>query len=272
MGERVATTRVSAKIRTGVIGLCVLAAVGVPRPAHAVAVHPAIARLAGEIERITVKDPHDVWSEATIVVAGQNVTIPRNLLADLPANRLTMQQLLTGAPAGCVARGETGLAKDDVCNASGTGAIATIEANRTPGGNVIAGDVFLQKGAEMISGTVSFIDHADGYFRVNGTPGDPSTGLMVRLNDPATRYSTQQGPGCAAGTENCSPDSRFTGDPDNYTQTFSTGYPLCIPSTEPRTFTDTLDLNRNGDTTETLTARSAADGTGDLLCPDSKIY
>src|SRR5205823_1258452 len=175
-----------------------------------VAVHPAAARVVGEIERLTVKDPHDVWSEATMVVAGQNVTIPRNLLADLPANRLTMQQLLAGAPAGCVVRGETGLAKTDVCNSSGTGAIATIEANRTPGGNVIAGDVFLQKGTELISGTVSFIDHADGYFRINGTPGDPDTGVTVRLNDPTSRYSSQMGLGCAAGSENCSPDARVT--------------------------------------------------------------
>src|SRR3954452_23117245 len=115
MGERV--TRIARTNRVGMAGLCGLAALGLSSPpAHAaVAVHPAIARLAGEVERITVKDPHDVWSEATVVVAGQSVTIPRNLLADLPANRLTMQQLLAGAPAGCVARGETGLAKADVC-------------------------------------------------------------------------------------------------------------------------------------------------------------
>ena len=230
---------------------------------------PATARLVGEVERLTVKDPHDVWSEATMVVAGQNVIIPRNLLADLPANRLTMQQLLGQAPPACAVRGETGLAKADACNASGTGAIATIEANRTPAGNVIAGDVFIQKGTELVSGTVSYIDHADGYFRINGAPGDADTGLMVRLNDPTGRYSVQQGRGCGAGSDNCTPDARFTGDPDNYTQTYSTGYPLCIPSTEPRDFIDTLDLNGNGNRGETLTAKAAGDGTGDLLCPSS---
>src|SRR6059058_2641631 len=145
-GERVTTTRVSTRSVIAAVALCLLAA-----PAtHAAPVHPAIARLTGEIERITVEDPHDVWSAATVVVGGQNVTIPRNLLADLPANRLTMQQLLSAAPAGCAARGETGLAKADACNTSGTGAIATIEADRTPGGNVIAGDVFVQKAAEVI--------------------------------------------------------------------------------------------------------------------------
>src|SRR5205085_4394227 len=34
-------------------------------------------------------------------------------------------------------------------------------------------------------------------------------------------------------------------------------------------FTDTLDLNGNGNRTETLTAKAASDGTGDLLCPSS---
>jgi hypothetical protein len=267
MGEGMGR-RVAIRSCIGVIGLGLLVSALLAASAHAaVSVRPAIARVVGEVERITVKDPNDLWSEATMVVAGQNVTIPRNLLADLPANRLTMQQLLAGAPAGCVAHGETGLAKADVCNASATGAIATIEANRTGGGNVIAGDVFLQKGTELISGTVSFIDFTDGYFRLNGTPGDPDTGVMVRLNDPTTRYSRQQGRGCRAGSENCSPDARFTGDPDNYTQSFSTGYPLCIPSTVPRTFTDVLDLNANGDRGETLTAQAASNGTGDLLCP-----
>jgi hypothetical protein len=134
---------------------------------------------------------------------------------------------------------------------------------------VIAGDVFIQKGTELISGTVSYIDYADGYFRINGSAGDPDTGLMVRLNDPTGRYSVQQGRGCGAGSDNCTPDARFTGDPDNYTQTYSTGYPLCIPSTEPRDFIDTLDLNGNGNRGETLTAKAAGDGTGDLLCPSS---
>src|SRR4051795_616164 len=269
-----AETRVRRSALRSLIGaasavLCLGSSMALAQPAGAATVRPAVARLAGEIERLTVKDPHDVWSEATMVVGGQNIIIPRNLLADLPANRLTMQQLLEQAPPACAARGETGLAKADACNTSGTGAIATIEADRTPGGNVIAGDVFIQKGAELVSGTVSFIDFTDGYFRINGTPGDKDTGLMVRLNDPTGRYSVQQGRGCPAGADNCTPDGRFTGDPDNYTQTYSTGYPLCIPSTQPRDFTDTLDFNNNGNATETLTAKANADGTGDVLCPST---
>jgi hypothetical protein len=250
----------------GVIGAGLLATAAFAAPAGAA---PTVARVVGEVDRITVKDAADKWSEARMVVGGQDVIIPRNLLVDLPANRSTVQGLFTSAPAGCLARGETGLAKSDACNTSGMGGIATIEGNRTAAGDVIAGDVFLEKGVESISGTVTAIDYAEGSFRVNGTAGDATTGVLVRLNDPGRRHTRQQGGGCRGGSENCSPDPRFTEDPDNYTQSFSTGYPLCIPSTVARTFTDELDVNGNGDRTETLTAQAAPDGTGDLLCPDA---
>jgi chitodextrinase len=225
------------------------------------------APIIGEINRLTLDNAADVWSGGTIVVGGQNVTLPRNLLIDLPANRLTLQQLYAQAPPACLARGESGLAKADRCNLSRTGGIASITAIRTGGGNVIAADVFLQKGVDAVSGVVTYIDRTNGYFRMNGNPNDATTGVMVRLNDPTGRHTVQQGPGCAVGSSNCSPDPRFTEDPENYTQAFATGFPVCIPSTVARQFMDTLDLNNNGNKTEVLTAQSAADGTGDLLCP-----
>ncbi|MDT5293142.1 MAG: hypothetical protein QOJ76_22, partial [Acidobacteriota bacterium] len=136
-------------------------------------------------------------------------------------------------------------------------------------GNIIAADVFIQKGVDAVSGVVTYMDRANGYFRLNGNPNDASTGVMVRFNDPTGRHTLQQGPGCATGSPNCSPDPRFTEDPENYTQAFGTGYPACLPSTVPRQFMDTLDLNNNGNRTEVLTAQSAPDGTGDLLCPST---
>src|SRR4029079_10292482 len=58
-------------------------------------------------------------------------------------------------------------------------------------------------------------------------------------------------------------------DRDNYTNTFSTGVPSCIPSTVVRSFIDTLDVDGDGNTTETLSTQSTATGTGDLLCPST---
>lgn len=216
--------------------------------------------ISGEIERIFLDTPGDVYAGGQVVVGGQNVIIPRNLLLDLPANRLTLQQLFTQAPPACVTTHETGLAKTDVCNTTHTGAIITLSANRVASGDVIAGDVLIEKGVDSVMGNVTYIDHTDGYFRVNGRPGDPTTGVMVRINDPDGRHTVQQGLGCVIGTPNCSPDVRFALDPDNYTNVFTSGYPLCIASTVPRPASVTLpDVGTN--------PGSDANGVGDRFCP-----
>jgi len=218
----------------------------------------------GEIERITLNNPADVYSGGVMVVGGGEMIIPKNLLIDLPANRLSLQQIFDQAPAACKALGESGLAKADKCNGSGTGAIATLHAVRTNAGNVIIGDLFIQKAAELVVGVVTYINYTEGYYRVNGLPNDPNTGAMVRLNDPTSRHTIQRGAGCTTsgpGYPNCSPDPRFTLDPDNYTNTFATGYPVCIPSTVSRNFTNPL----GGPTS----SQATANGTGDYLCPDT---
>ncbi len=223
----------------------------------------------GDIERITINDANDHWSGGMIVVGGQSIILPRNLLIDLPANRLTLKQIFDQAPFNCISANESGLAKSDVCTGGGKPGFATIHANRTDAGNIIAGDLFLEKGIGTTSGVVSFINHKDGFLRINGLPNDPLTGVMIRLNDPDSRHTIQQGLGCIVGSPNCSADPRFTLDPDNYVIVFSTGMPACIPSTKERLFQDVLDLNNNGNTTESLTAQALPDGTGDPLCPET---
>ncbi|MEO8267543.1 MAG: IPT/TIG domain-containing protein [Ilumatobacteraceae bacterium] len=216
--------------------------------------------IAGEIERIVLNAPGDVYAGGQMVVGGQNVIIPRNLLFDLPANRLTLQQLFAQAPADCVANHETGLAKTDACNHAGAGGFATLSANRVATGDVIVGDGFIEKGIESVQGNVTYIDYADGWFLVNGRTGDPTTGVMVRLNDPGSRHTVQSGPGCLVGSANCSADPRFTLDPDNYTNAFTSGYPLCIPSTTARPASPLLPgLGAN--------PGANASGVGDVFCP-----
>src|ERR1041384_3558088 len=236
--------------------LLVLFALLLSPAATAQAQTASAAPITGEIERLTLNSQTDPWSGGVIVVGGQNIIIPRNLLMDLPANRLTLNQVFAQAPPACLQRAESGLAKADFCSTNKTGAIATIHANRTSAGNVIAGDVFIQKGIDKVKGNVTYISYTDGYYRLNGTLNDANTGVMVRLNDPGNRHTVQQGLGCVPGTVNCSPDPRFTLDRDNYTNTFSTGVPSCIPSTVARTFVDTLDVDGDGNTTESITTQS----------------
>ena len=52
------------------------------------------APITGEIERLTLNSQTDPWSGGIIVVGGQNIIIPRNLLIDLPANRLTLESTM----------------------------------------------------------------------------------------------------------------------------------------------------------------------------------
>ena len=74
---------------------------------------------------------------------------------------------------------------------SGGGGFATLSGVHSTAGNIIAGDVLIEKGKEVVSGVVSYINYTDGYFRVNGIPGDSTTGVMVRLNDPTSRHTIQ---------------------------------------------------------------------------------
>jgi len=233
-----------------------------------------LSNIGGEVERIIVDDPTDTYSRGTMVVSGRNIIIPANMVIDLPANRLTLQQLIVNAPSACTGS-ETGLAKGDVCNGSGTGAAVTMLANKTNAGDIIAGEVFLEKAAEVVTGVVSYINYDEGYFRVNGATGSATTGAMVRVNDPEGRHTHQVGAGCTGSGPNCSADTRYGVDPDNYTFTGSTGYPMCIPSTVARGPYN-FDTNRDGiiDPSPTavpletgITALDDGTGTTDALCP-----
>ncbi len=208
----------------------------IPMILVAAAVFPAVAGgqtgelISGTIDSMRVLNASDPFSEGEIVVSGQKVVIPRNLLIDLPANRLTLSEMFTGAPPAALALGESGLATLDQTKVNQGS--ATILANRQPDGTVIAGEVSIEKGGEVVTGIVTFIDYTDGYFVIDGAPGDPNTGIMIRINDPDGRYTIQQGRGCDGGP-NCSPDARYGVDPDNYTITATTGVPMTIPSTVP---------------------------------------
>jgi len=214
----------------------------------------------GKIDLLNIDHPNDPWSSGQMVVGGQLVILPRNLLIDLPANRLSLQQLYQDAPAAAQVKGVTGLAALD--GPEFTPGYATVLGNRTSFGNVIAGDVFIQKGVEAVNGVVTFVDHTDGFLRIDGKVGDPATGLMIRINDPESRHTIQQGAGCD-GSPNCSADVRFGVDPDNYTVAFTTGYPAGIPSTIP------AGLRAGFRAGDPASAASDAAGVGDPFCPST---
>jgi len=233
-------------------GSCLASALGAQSPATG-------ALITGRIDLLDIDDPTDVWSSGKMVVAGQVVILPRNLIIQLPANWLTLQQIFEQAPPAALNRGVSGLATLD---GPGFGGFAVVHGNRNSFGNVIAGDVFVEKGIDIVNGNVTFVNTTDGYLRVDGVAGDDTTGVMVRINDPGSRFTIQQGQGCDGGP-NCSPDERFGVDPDNYTITFSTGYPAGIPSTIP------VGLRTGFRAGDDLNAASDANGVGDPFCPST---
>ncbi|MEQ1892535.1 MAG: PKD domain-containing protein [Planctomycetota bacterium] len=239
--------------------LAALAASAIPLSSPAAQAVGAVTgtNISGTIDLLEIDNPNDVWSGGRMVVNGQVVIIPRNMIIQLPANWLTLQQIFDQAPPAAKAIGKSGLAKID---GPGFGGFATVLGNRTGFGNVIAGDIFIEKGREVANGMVTFINHTDGYLRIDGLVGDDTTGLMIRINDPTGRHTIQSGKGCDGGP-NCSPDPRFTNDPDNYTVAFATGYPAGLPSTVP------VGQRAGFQAGDNASAASNAAGVGDPFCP-----
>jgi hypothetical protein len=83
------------------------------------------------------------------------------------------------------------------------------------------------------SGTISKIDYDTG--RIHVDTGDPSNPAIIEINDPNGRFGL-----------NHSPDPRFSVDDQNPTIRAATGYPMCVPRTDPATADDPLcpQINR----------------------------
>src|SRR5512140_10295 len=179
-------------------------------------------------------DPH---CGGTIKVNGHVVVIPKETVVEFPANNLTWQELFAQAPLPyglATVPPSSGLALADL-PAPLTTYEAHVIGNRVLGGPAgadlqIAGLVYIsQSSLNSGAGFINFIDYTTGEFRVGGVIGSATTGARVRLNDPAGRYGRVT-----------SPDIRFTSDPDNPTIISGTGYPMCIPRTDPAASDDPL--------------------------------
>jgi hypothetical protein len=179
----------------------------------------------------------DAHCGGTLTVNGHLVTIPKETVVEFPANALTWQEIFAQAPAPyglANAIPSSGLAMSDMPTPL-TQYEVHVVGNRVLGGPggadlQIAGLVFIsQQSLNSGAGFINFIDYTTGEFRVGGVIGDSTTGARVRLNDPAGRYGRVT-----------SPDIRFTSDPDNPTIISGTGYPMCIPRTDPAASDDPL--------------------------------
>lgn len=158
----------------------------------------------GQLTNPTLSSPTNPLSGGSFTLNGQQFTVPDNLLVDLPTQSLSWSDFTSRAPGG-------------------SGVEVQVQANRVAGG-LVAGIVSISfDPTQFTTGFISYIDYATGHFRINGGPGDPATGQEVVMNDPLGRYGR---PTTGAGP-------LWVVDSDNPSIGAITGYPLCIPRSDP---------------------------------------
>jgi len=190
--------------------------------------------ITGFVQEATVTNSADPHSGGTLKVNGHTITVPSNTVVILPANALTWQELFATSPAPYTGIA-TGMALADVPAPMSTYEVHVIGNRVLPDANhatdqYIAGLIYLsQQDLNSGAGFINCIDYSIGEMRVGGTLNDCTTGTRVRINDPVGRFGRAM-----------TPDGRFTVDPDNPTIIAGTGYPMCLPRTDPATADDPL--------------------------------
>jgi hypothetical protein len=183
--------------------------------------------MVGFIQKATLDNPADVFSGGSMTINGHVVTVPTHTILQMPASALTWQEVFAlapspyGIPLGPNRNGQSGLALTDSPPPLATYEVR-VQGNRV-GDQYIAGLIFLaQQSLNVGQGFINYIDYAKGELRIGGTLNDRNSGARVRINDPLAKFSKGD-----------SPDRRFTIDEDNPTVRAQTGFPLCIPRTDP---------------------------------------
>ncbi len=101
------------------------------------------------------------------------------------------------------------------------------------GARRIAGLVYVsQQAANISTGTITAIDYTTGNLKVD--TGDAAKPAIVQINDPNGRFGRVQ-----------SPDARLSVDDANPTIHAGTGYPMCVPRTDPTVADDPLCPQHN---------------------------
>ncbi|KAI5837649.1 hypothetical protein DFP73DRAFT_487084 [Morchella snyderi] len=180
----------------------------------------------GILQGATVNNISDVLSGGTLSVNGMNIVVPRNLLVTLPSITVSWRELFTSTGALNLPR--FGITEWEV----------TVSANRKDG-VYIAGLVYIsQKFGHTVNGFITAIDYASGVMYVGGAWPDASnpapTGTRVIINDPVGRFGR---------VYDAWP--LMTADTDNPSIRAATGFPMCLPRTNPATTDDPLCPSKN---------------------------
>jgi hypothetical protein len=235
-------------------GVIALACVGNALPVNAQTVTPF--QMVGHIQIFVLNTPADKFSAAKLRVNGIQVTIPKNLVIQLPAAYFTAQQLFENAQGVSKKYNESGLASNDKFPPLAAFEVAV-------DGNIVDGEYraglvsISQQSLNTSGGYIRSIDFNTGMMCVGGNPAPSASpscdqgDTRIRLNDPALggsdpfpgdgRYGKKNpepldvcapglpGPTCADNPNSRFPDLRFTVDQGNPTVHALTGFPMCVP-------------------------------------------
>jgi hypothetical protein len=143
----------------------------------------------------------------TAKMDNKTIIIPCGLIVQMPANTLTWADYVNGGPA-------TNLEMSAIGNKVGNDYIAAL---------IYVSQQSLHGG----SGYITSIDYIHGNIIVDGA-------TTIQINDPNGRFGRAQ-----------SPDPRFSVDDQNPTIKSGTGYPMCVPRTDPAITNDPLCPQKN---------------------------
>jgi len=157
----------------------------------------------------------------TLTLNNGRILIPCNMVIQLPANTMTWADFVNGPASPDLSLGSLALG----------GAAPSFEMHaigNTVGTRRIAGLLYAsQQLLNGSTGVITAIDYATGDLKVD--TGDATSPAIVQINDPKGRFGRPQ-----------SPDPRFSVDDANPTIHAGTGYPMCVPRTDPAVADDPL--------------------------------
>ena len=182
--------------------------------------------------------PSSQWG-GTAVINSVSIIIPCNTVLQMPAATFTWADVFDPGKFHTTSRIPTRLALAPSGATFDGGSFAfpsneiRIEGNIV-GGQHIAGLVYIsQQSLNSGTGIIKSFDHANGVMLI-GPSLDGPVQTRLQLNDPIGRFSAGQ-----------SADTRFSVDSDNPTIKAVTGYPMCVPRTDPAIADDPLCPQRN---------------------------
>ena len=184
----------------------------------------------------------------TLKVNNLQVIVPCNTVLQMPAATLTWQELFSLAPRdiglpldGNGVPTQTGLALADKLKlpiaTPYNGPLPSFEVHvqgNVVDGKYIAGLIFVsQQNLNLAQGVITAIDYDNGELQISTRGVHPGV-ARVKINDPLGRYGLAHGaPGSTAALQEPGYEVRFSIDEDNPTVHAATGFPMCIPRSDP---------------------------------------